>query len=409
VAARRLSAASLLSGTALALLLPVAAGQAAPDGWTLTAAISEKLSLNSNATLAGSGGSSLRPVSSTQISVNLTKSSGSSSLSLTGGVSPLVTRNTASDVLGLLSPRIGLSLSLPGKRTSLTAGLNAAITSIEFADLVFGLDANGNPDPLNSQLLTANAVQASLGGTLGLSWSATPRDTLGANLSLRRVDFTESTTGLTPSSRITLGGFWSRTLTPRTDGRLSASLGWFVAENALDTRTLSLDLSGGFSHVVSPRLSLSGSLGVSLSRDEQRPAPGLASDTDFAAGLIGDFGITYATPEISFRLSLSQGLQPTLQGALQNTSALNASASWTINASSSLGLSAQYQLQSPLGSVPGTNATNALRLSPTYSWKIDQTTSLQLGYTYTLSDQSGQITDSHAVFLSLSRSFNLLN
>lgn len=412
--------AALLAGTTAVLWCSSPTG-AAPDGWSLSASLSERLNLTTNPQLTTGGNTGAVTLqSTTRLAATLQKASASSVATLAASLAPILTQNGPRDALSFLSPTLRGALAVKGLRTNLTAGVNAAVSTVQFADALFGLDPNGNPDPTNSTLVTADTVRYSLTGNLGLGWTPTARDTFSLSTSVARVDFLDSAATLSPFTNASLGGSWSRPLAPGLSGGISTSLSWFQSESRSQTRSLSLDVSGNLSWQVNSRLSLGGSLGTSFTDSARRvcaftdPVTGAClvfiPSNAFNIGATGSLSLSYATPEFGVSVSLTQGLQPSSLGTLQNTTGLGISLNHPINTASSIGISARAQIQTPLGATPASgNLTTAFRLSPTYSYQLDQATALQLGYTFTLSDRPGTgTTNSHAVFLSLSRNFNLL-
>jgi hypothetical protein len=413
------------TGAALAALLAAVLAawpsppQADPDGWTVTGALSGRLGLLSNPRFA-TGSNALAAQLAPSLSLSAAKQSATSSLGFTGAIAPVFARGSDKDLLGTLAPSLGLSVTdAATSRTTLSGSLNAAFTSTAFLDPLFtDLNGDGIIDPGELTLVTGSAVQFRVNGTLGLNWAATSRDSLSLRLTGRRLDYFNGSTNLIPNTSVSLGGGWTRALTPRLSAQFGANLGWFDSEgstaalNPVAANTsLSLDTSAGLTWAVNSRLTLSGNLGVALARTERNfPAgSGLPGTSSFNVGVTGGFSLSYATAETNVTLSLSQGFQPSSFGSLQNTTALSLGLSHPINALSAIGLATALQLQQAVGVAnPGT--LTAFRVSPYYSYMLDADTALRLSYNLDIGNQaSTQTTISHAVFLSLTRTFTLLH
>ncbi|RMH52184.1 MAG: hypothetical protein D6686_02985 [Alphaproteobacteria bacterium] len=395
-------------GAALAGIGVIGAGAAVhadPDGWTLTGAVSEELRALTNPDLRPGGGGDATLRATTRLSATLTRESATTAIGITGAVSPVIAEagDMPDNALGILAPSLGLRLLVEGPRSRLTARLRGSLTSTAFTDLLFGTDEEGVIDPTDPTVVTGDAIRATLGGTLTLDWEATPRDSFSLGLDASRVDFFDGTVALVPITTLGLTGGWTRALTPTLDGTLTAGVTWFEADSPQNPRSIAASLTGGFVWTVNDRLQLSGGLGASLTRTETA----LPADSDLAAGLTGNLALTYAGADDSLRLSFSHGVQPSTLGALQNTTSFTARYDHAVNSVSALGFEARAQRQSAVSG--GGGDILALRLGPYYSHQLDADTSLRLGYVFELSERDGAGTArSHAVFLTLTRGFNLL-
>jgi hypothetical protein len=411
--------AALAAALAAALVAWPSPPQADPDGWTVTGALSGRLGLLSNPRFA-SGANTLAAQLGTSLSLSAVKQSATSSLGFTGAIAPVFIKGGGNDVLGTLAPSLGLSFTdAASSRTTLSGSLTTAFTSTAFLDPLFtDLNGDGIIDPGELTFVTGSAVQFRASGNLGLSWTATSRDSLSLRLTGRRLDYFNGSTSLIPNSSLSLGGGWTRALTPRLSAQFGVNLGWFDSEGSTTvtnpvaaSTSLSLDTSAGLTYAVNSRLTVSGNLGIAFARTERDflAGSGLPGTSNFNIGATGGLGLSYATAETNVTLSLSQGFQPSSFGSLQNTTALSLGLSHQINALSAIGLNTAFQLQQAVGVTnPGT--LTAFRVSPFYSYTLDANTALRLSYNLDIGNQAGtQNTVSHAVFLSLTRNFTLLN
>jgi hypothetical protein len=386
--------------------------QAAPDGWSLSATVSEEIRLVTNPDLEADDPEDPALRATTRLSATLGRESRTAALSLTGGLTPVLAEDMPDNALGILAPSLGGRFLVEGKRTSLTARFDGRLTPTAFTDQLFGLDEEGQPDPTSTTLVTGTAIQASLSGRVGVEWMATRRDTFSLAGEARRVDFFDGITTLVPITSLRMEGDWRRALTPRLDATFSAGLGWFEAESPENPRSVSGDVSAGFAYAVNERLDVSGGLGLSVTRTRERDLtlPGDPRRSDVETGITGDLGLRYAAEDLTVALTLSQGVQPSTLGSLENTTSVGLRVVQRINRVSSLGLDGRVQFQTAVSSAAGTDdQTLALRIGPYYTRQLDRHTELRLGYNFDLSDERGTGTAvSHGVFVTVSRGFDLL-
>jgi hypothetical protein len=404
--------ATLAAGLLGGLAAPSAAGP-----WTLGGSVSAQLQALTNPRLqTGQAADDIDGRLTTRLGLNLARPGPVTSLALDASVAPVFGSQTDSDAIGLLSPRVAASFNTAAKRVTLNGGLSAAFTSTDFLDQLF-LDADGDGiiDPGELIFSDETATQFRAAASLGLNWTPTALDSIGLSLSAQRRDYFDGATNLVPNSNLGLNGSWSRPLAPDLTGRLGTSLGWFVAESQANTETASLDITGGLSWTVNSRMTLSGNAGIFLANTEQTLTgqPGQPRVSDFQVGGTGGLALSYATADFTLSATLSQGLQPTSLGTVQNTSSLGLSLAWPVNAVSTVGISARLQYQQPLGQpVTGGTTTGdsfAVRIAPYYSYDLDAYSSLRLGYTLDVTDQTTtRNAVSHSVSLTLTRRFTLM-
>lgn len=386
----------------LGIVLLGGAVRAAPDGWSLVGAVSGELRGATNPRLLPGNGEDADLRATARLNATLTRASPTANLSLTGGISPVLAKEAPRDVIGFLAPSLGGRLLIEGKRTQLTAGLRGSLTSTAFTDTLFGFDEEGNPDLTDPTLVTGTAIRAALNANAGLRWEATSRDVFAFSLNAARIDFFDGAVNLVPTTSAGLGGTWTRALTPRLNGTLGLGLAWFEADSAANPTSVTATANGSLAWAFGPRLSANAGLGIALTRSTE----GTPAQTDITAGLTGNLGLTWTGPDHALTAFLTQGVQPSTLGSLQNTTAFGLRYTYAINTVSSLGFDARFQLQTPVGG--GGNESFALRLGPSYTHQLDADTSLRLGYSFEMTDQSGGTASSHAVFLTLTRGFNLL-
>jgi hypothetical protein len=385
--------------------------RADPDGWTLTGSVSQELRGLTNPDLDPGGEDDATARATTRLTATLTRESPTSTLSLTGGLNPVLAEadEMPDSALGILAPSLGGRLLVEGRRSRVTASLRGSLVPTAFTDTLFGFDDEGNPDLTDPTLITGDAIRATLSAAAGISWDATRRDAFSLGVDATRIDFFDGIVALVPTTSLGTTGSWTRALTPTLDGVLTADLTWFQADSDAATRSLSVALTGGVAWAVNESLELSAGAGLTATRSSERvpPGPGNPRDSDFRLGFTGNVDLSWTGQDDRFTLFLSQGVLPSTLGSLQNTTAFGARYDHAINSVSSLGFETRAQLQSALSGADGD--TLALRFSPYYAYQLDAETSLRLGYAFEYSDRDGVgTTSSHAVFLTLTRDFTLL-
>ncbi len=318
-------------------------------------------------------------------------------------------------------PRLSGGLVHRGKRFSANMAFSFVRTSVAFAQ--FGLDPLPSgavalpggvvllPDntivpleefeTISSEDATLNRVSAQG----GLTYSVDPRNRVSFSASGAVTRFSEDTIDLVPTTTYGTTVDWERDLTRRTATTLSLGLRHFTADDVFNTESLAFTATGGFDTELTPRLSFGLDAGVSLI-DFRQDSPG--SD-DFSVGFEGGLSVDWASADTRFSLSARQGVEPSSLGELQSRSTVGLSIGHSINRRSDVSLASSFSRQVSAGGDVGLDTERYLFvLAPTYGIDLTSRWRLATGYQFRLSDQDEGLASSHNVFVSVSRSFDLI-
>lgn len=301
--------------------------------------------------------------------------------------------DTTSD-LESLAPDLNFGWSHAAARSRYSLGLFARITPTAFVEL----------DETSLALRNRDALQTSFGASGTAGFDLGTRDAASVAASLSRTDYIDAgpASGLNPSTRASLGLGWSRELTERLSGSLDADLSGYVAENAADTRSLTLAARAGGGWQATSRLAFSGGVGPSVTWIEEAGSDSL--DPGVSARLSVDWA---PTSRDAAAFGFDQSVRPDVDGNVVN--AARATASWRrqLNSRVEAGLSASAGLDLPLDG-GGTGERIYATASPTLSYALSPAASLSLGYRLRYEDaETGDPATSHNVFLTLTRRFGL--
>lgn len=290
-----------------------------------------------------------------------------------------------------LRPRISGSVSHVGPRQ--TFGLTAAVTP-DFANSV-------RFDDLTSTVERRNDV-LQITGSVGVNYALQldSRNSVSAAGSFRLRDYAESAPDL--SRTITVGGDLGlrHALAPRTNLSLGAGGRFFLteADNQADSRTVNLRIGGD--HRPSPGVTLTGSLGVSqTSRDGEGGSGTL--------GVIGGLSASWAARnDTSLSIGLTQDVDQTTQGDVENVTALRLGVRHAIDARQSVGLTAAGSFNTPVFGDGGDR--QVATLSPSYSYALSRDWSVILSYSLRADQEDGDFSVSNRVFLRVGWRFALV-
>lgn len=394
--------------------IPLALAASAGD-WSLGGSLTGELGASTRQDRDASE-DGIFPRATSRLALDLGHETKRTTLGLRGTAAVVLEEGTEADGIGFLTPGLAARLVHRAPRTTLSAGLSAALRSVAFRDSLGLVDGGGEPPPDDGgedggdiEEVSGTATQIRVNASLGMSHEIDARNSLALNASLARLDYFDGATSLVPSTTAKLGGSWTRALSPRLSGSLSLGLTSFESEgDASRTESLSLDARLGVSWAASRNLDVRASLGGALTDSERTDLtvlPAVRTDS-LDAGLVGSLGVTYSLETLSFRLDLSQSVEPSPFGALQNTTSLSLGIVREINDVSRIGLSSRLRLQEATDG--GGDLDTFLLVSPYYAWDLDAVTSLRLGYAFQLDTRRAGDDASHAVYLSLTRRFDFL-
>lgn len=256
----------------------------------------------------------------------------------------------------------------------------------------------------DAQVVSANtSIAYKINTTNNLKW----------NLNGSRIDFFgEGSDDATPSTSAGTGLTWIHNRTRRVDLNLSTGVNWYSYENDENQVEYVYSLTAGFTNRVSPRLTVSGNLGVQLLDSYQDEATGMLPPDDFQQthktdlGGTGNLSLNYKLKSGSLIAGLSYGLTPDDDGELSNALTATVGYNHRINDRSSFNIGAGYQLSD--SEVDGVLSNTNLSVSPFYSYAISKDWNLGLGYTFTYQDSEDGAATENSVRLTVSRSYTLL-
>lgn len=402
------------SGLRLRGNLPSAVAQNPERNLFLT--LSETLSANSNYGLNGDGAAF---VSTTRAGLTYSSLSPLSALSVSTGLSYDV-------YAGPGAPDTDAALPLPDLRvswrrsltrtTQVSANVAASVAPqsavgdqtfslVETGDGIFAVDVQDGAQQ--------DALRMSLSASSSLSHTINSRNSVSMSASLGVVQYDGGGSSLSGYTQASLSGGWTAQLTPTINGGLTGSYSTTVSD-AEDARTShSFNVSSQANWRVSPRLSLNGSVGPSLTFSAaDATSTAAAVDTAQISARV-QAGVSYALSDTRWSLNLSNGVTPTTDGTASNVTSLSAGMSYSINSESSASVRSVVTYRAPLGSESDTggNAVTKSLLASTslnYSVTLTEDVSASLGYAFNWQDQEAASEVSHQVFLTLSRSLRFV-
>jgi hypothetical protein len=287
---------------------------------------------------------------------------------------------------------------------------------------------------LDSGITNANTTTISYSGAGGLKHQLNGLNALGLSVSGSSEFFTNnngspsaasgSKSGLTPNTYLTTGQSWIHTVTPLTDFAVAASTAWYSASGVTGTDSVSESVTGQVHTQLSERLSLTAGGGgdvIRTTRNADSISTGGSADST-STGFIANAQLAYAlTNNTSVSAFASHNLAPSSLGSVQELTQVGLTVGHRLDEASSVGFSGIFVYQVPVTSIQA-NTTQlqrqALVLSVGYQRILSRYWDLHLSYNFTQQDNGdtgflqpfndkGSST-SNAVFLTLTRSFNLL-
>ena len=313
----------------------------------------------------------------------------------------------------------------PGVRGTLESGEDASLSDLSprfnlgFNNRLTPLsDLSGNfsflPTPVSESQFDDTGQQRSGGlqlttaASLGLTTRLDPLNSLSVSGNARRRDFDDTTDPDLVDTRSFGGSLgWSHTLDPVTTLTLSGGVTYFDSDDGQESFVYSL--TAGAQRQIDPRLTLGGSLGVSLS-DERNggTGAGATSGDDLSVNPTGSLNLGYDGKDYALRLGLSQAVDQNSSGDLVSQTVLSGSASYTINDRSSVRLDMNLRNQIPLETTSADVDRLTFRVSPSYALSLASGVEARIGYQLRISDDDDGIGVSNGAFLQISRSLDLL-
>lgn len=330
--------------------------------------------------------------SSTSFSFDFVGATPRMSLSFSPGVSVFFSTDEDFSASDSILPNFRGAITTNGSRTRLNSSLSLTPRFVDRNQAIEGVftdpfGAEPPPDTLDGRDTrrrnSSSALQIDANWNVGVSHAIDTRNSLSGGFFVRRREFTGVSAGddLESSTSIGVNGSMSRQLTPLTSGSLSANVRQFLPDNSNDDDTRTYSLSAGLSTRFSPRLSANGSLGLSVTESDGAVDP----------GLVGSFGFNWrATNQTSVSASLSQTVEESTDGQIDNVISGNLGVSTTLTQRSSFSTAARLSFENP---VFDDNAAETLFISigPTYSYRLTENWRLNAGYSlrYETGDDEG--------------------
>ena len=326
----------------------------------------------------------------------------------------------------------------PGAEDSLD-GVNGGVvtTSLDKATLLTNYHASFSGSVLpasvsevfDSGVTNANTKTSTYSGQGSLTHQLNELNALGFSVSGSTQSFTNdgsrnstSDNVLSPNTYLTAGPSWIRNVNPRTDLTLAATTGWYNAEGIGTSDSVSESVTLGIQTQVSERLNFTVGGGGNVVRTTLNGDNTSATDTGFVANV----GLGYNLANTTFAVFAAHNLAPSSLGSLQERTTAGFSMAHQIGEWSSAFFSGAFVDQLPITSLvadPNLDQQHqALVLSVGYRRSLSQNWNLGLTYSFTQQDNSDDefvtilndgfslndgSSTSNAVFLSLTRNFNL--
>lgn len=301
-------------------------------------------------------------------------------------------------------PRFDGSVSRrANRRLTLTATAGFTPTRVDSRDFVAFDREIGEPPPPDleptEQLGRSdrNALELSYRASAGATFEADSRNRLSTSLFARRTDYDNPSDDLVPSTSYGGSLSWRRALSLVSGATASVNVRRFESDD--DESTLSTSVTGGFDTRLTPRHSLSGSIGPAFVIEDNN------GDETFSVNADSRLSLGYQTAQTRYGLDFSQGTSQQRDGAVVNQFTFGASARHAVTAQSSFDLGAGAQLSQPLSGDLEDERSYFARVS--YSHAVSRDWRVQLGYRLSIDDTPDQSVE-NLVFLQLSRNFDLL-
>jgi hypothetical protein len=273
----------------------------------------------------------------------------------------------------------------------------------------------------DSGITNADTTTINYAGQGGLTHHLNALNSLGLNVSGASQSFTGGNRdGLTPNTYLTTGQSWTHTLTPRTGFTLAASTAWYTASGVSGTDSVSESVTGQLATQLSERMSLAVGGGGFFIHTTGDDAAGENFDSN-NSGYIANGRLSYALgPTTSISAFASHNLAPSSLGSVQELTQVGFGVGHQINEFSSWFFGGIFLDQLPVTSISTTGNTQrqAVALSVGYNRNLSRFWNMQLSYNFTQQDNGNGLffasfddngsASSNAVFLTFSRSFNLL-
>lgn len=355
--------------------------QAQPRGGVRTSgAVTQSFEFRDNSNLSNAG---TQFKSLTGLDFSLSSETASSKVSATTGIS----LRAGSGGFSLARPKLTLGFSTDTKRVNYSANVSYAKAPVAV-----------NETQTDLSVLRVEADRTILSGNLGLSTKLNPTTDISFGLNGRRVDFDPTSPSLAPTTDLGITGQLSYRLNRRTSYSLDGALGFFEADNATNTESLSASLSGGLKHQLNSVSAFDGNLGLAFI--DTSDTVGTATTSAFSVSLLFGAGLTQTLPDGSIGISINQAVNPSASGSLALGTQVNGSFKRDVNANESYSLNASLGRQEDVG---GGAVTTFINVAPSYSRQLTRDISATASYFFQRDDAGST---AQGLTLSFSRPFD---
>jgi hypothetical protein len=349
--------------------------------------------------------------SSTSLSFDFVGETPRARLTFSPGVSLFFSTDDDFSASEAIQPNFRGSIATFGSRTRLSSSLSLTPRFVPRNQAVEGVfddpfddeepppDIGLDDDENTRRRGDATVLQIDANFNTSVNHAIDTRNSLTGGFFVRRREFSDNADDddLEPSTSFGVNGSWSRQLTPLTSGSLSATARQFLPDEGDEDNTRTYSLSAGLSTRFSPRLSASGSLGLSVTE----------ADSEVEPGLVADFGFNWrATSQTSMFASLSQTVEESTNGEIDTVVAGNLGFSTTLTQRSSFSTSARLSFENPVFDSESDGDLN-ISVGPTYSYQLTENWRLSATYSlrYETDDDEDDLSSRFSV--RLGRAFNL--
>ncbi|MEM9144754.1 MAG: hypothetical protein AAGC57_01050 [Pseudomonadota bacterium] len=216
--------------------------------------------------------------------------------------------------------------------------------------------------------------------------------------------FTEEVANLTPNSSFAFGINLDHGISSLSRIGLNTTIRRFTADNAEDTRGLSVSFGGSYRTRLTPSTAVDLGLGAGFTRINEIGLGGLReTDTDvsFTGGLSGSY-----TPnaDTGFRFSMSQAVRPSSDGDLVNVTSLGGILNYNLTRLSAFSVAASHSISNEIGSTGDDELDHSFIIGPTLSYRFAPDWTASLGYTFRFVTDDGDTAVGNRVFLGVTRS-----
>lgn len=297
--------------------------------------------------------------------------------------------------LGSFVPRFNGSVAHRMPRYSIDANLSFVperVDQAQFEDT--GLRAGGS-----------DALQLTLGASGAFRYEVDSINRISLSANARTRTFTEQVEGLNDNRSFGADLSWRRSVSELSGVFVSMGYQRFLSDGGETESSDSYSLRVGGDRRLSPRLTASGSIGLSYTLSEPGPdaPPDVQSD---ALGLVGGLNLDYETPLATFSVGLSQSVDQNSDGRVENVSSLSVGARRQLTPAASVGLASRFGVQLPLLS-DGAENRQTFSVSPSFQYALSRDWTATAGYSFRLENEESLETV-NTVFIQLSRGLSLL-